>query len=46
MDLGSNYTSHCWTKDPIKLVVTTAQGDILVCAMSGEFNTYVRDAPF
>ena len=29
----------------MQLVVTTASGDILICAMSGEFLIYVPDSP-
>ena len=46
MDVSSDYTAHCWTKDPIKLVVINTKGDIIVCQMSGEFQAYVRDSPF
>ena len=29
--VSKHYTSHTWTKDPMHLLVSTAEGDILVC---------------
>ena len=39
--VSTNYTCHAWAKDKVQLVVCTAEGDILVCAMSGEFLIYI-----
>ena len=44
-DVSTNYTAHCWAKDKVQLIVTTAAGDLLVCAMSGEFLIYVPGSP-
>lgn len=44
-DVSSEYTCHAWAKDKVQLVITTAEGDILICAMSGEFLIYVPDSP-
>lgn len=44
-DVSTEYTCHCWAKDPVQLIVATANGDILVCAMTGEFMMYVPASP-
>ena len=43
--VSTEYTCHCWAKDSVQLVVATAEGDIIVCAMSGEFLIYVPASP-
>ena len=45
-EVSSIYTCHTWAKDKVQLVVATASGDIMVCAMSGEFHSYVQQSPF
>jgi len=44
-EISTEYTAHCWAKDTIQLVIATAHGDLLVCAMSGEFLIYVPASP-
>ena len=44
-EVSQEYTSHAWAKDTVQLIVTTANGDILVCAMSGEFLILIPDSP-
>ena len=45
-EMSTIYTCHCWAINKVQLVVATASGDIIVCAMSGEFLCYVSDSPF
>lgn len=44
-EISSEYTAHAWAKDKVQLVITTVRGDILICAMSGEFQTYIPESP-
>ena len=44
-NVSQEYTGHAWAKDTVQLIVTTARGDILICAMSGEFRFYIPDSP-
>ena len=44
-DISQEYTCHAWAKNTVQLVVATIKGDILICAMSGEFLIYVPDSP-
>ena len=44
-NISTDYTAHCWAKDLVQLIVATANGDILVCAMSGEFLIYIPGSP-
>ena len=44
-NISEEYTCHAWAKNTVQLVVGTDRGEILVCAMSGEFLIYVPDSP-
>jgi len=44
-NISTDYTAHCWAKDTVQLIVSTSEGDILVCAMTGEFLLYVPGSP-
>ena len=43
--VSRDYTGHCWAKDPVKLVVTTSSGEVIVCKLSGEYELYLSDQP-
>ena len=43
--ISTEYSCHCWTTDVVQLVIGTAQGEIIVCNMNGEFLISVPDAP-
>ena len=46
VQLSTEYTCHSWTRDTgIGLVLATAQGEFIVCSMTGEFIISVPDAP-
>jgi len=43
---SDEYTCHTWAKDSVQLVIGTAEGEILVANMRGEFVICVPTSPF
>ena len=42
---SKEFTCHEWSQEPIQLILATAEGEIIVCGMKGEFLLSVPDAP-
>ena len=39
--LSTQYSAHTWMQDTGRLVVTTENGEIMVCETSGEYMSYI-----